>query len=248
MIVCYKSVNPENREQHSLVCGVQKYQCRVCNDSFNTNNQRMKHEAKCRQSVNDLEPSSKIQRKCKYVPVHEEALGGLFRVIKIVPEKNQDYEAVLQSHHDRIVDILTQEVEREKALKFNLCIKLDLQKMTEMSISERFTFTIRSTIILPTTDIDDQVREHCEKLLEKIDDFNRRGSGWVMNAVDCIHIDITKYNPVGGGTYIELPKEIAKKTSLLNIQNNDYYCLKWCILAAKHPAEKNGQRVTKYYE
>ena len=47
-----------------------------------------------------------------------------------------------------------------------------------------------------------------------------------------------RYNPVGGRSYIELPAQLKKKVSLLNIQNDDHACLSYCILANKHVEEE----------
>ena len=55
-------------------------------------------------------------------------------------------------------------------------------------------------------------------------------------------INVFKYNPLGGSSYIELPKEhAAKKNGLVNIQN-----IKLCHFAHKFPAIRDKNRVTKY--
>ena len=43
-----------------------------------------------------------------------------------------------------------------------------------------------------------------------------------------------------GNSYIELPKEIKNKRSLISIQNDDQKCIVWCILAHKHPQPNNS--------
>ena len=44
-------------------------------------------------------------------------------------------------------------------------------------------------------------------------------------------------------TYKKFP---IRTNAILNIQNNDTYCLLWSILAVIHPVDKDPQRVSKY--
>lgn len=54
------------------------------------------------------------------------------------------------------------------------------------------------------------------------------------------------YVPLGGSSYIELPKEIHDSKAVINIKNEDQECFKQSILAALHPQRTNPQRVFKY--
>ena len=62
----------------------------------------------------------------------------------------------------------------------------------------------------------------------------------------CLHA--TEYRPAAGGSFIELPAPLKKKTSLLNIKNTDDRCILWCIAAALHPQDRanNPNRITAY--
>ncbi|KAL5256530.1 hypothetical protein ACHWQZ_G011693 [Mnemiopsis leidyi] len=63
----------------------------------------------------------------------------------------------------------------------------------------------------------------------------------------CAHLNITKYSPMRVGKHIPLPAKIKNKRCLLNIQNDDNQCLKWCVIAAKHPHPDNhATRLTQY--
>lgn len=56
------------------------------------------------------------------------------------------------------------------------------------------------------------------------------------------------YQPIGGTSYIELPKDVYDAKAVINVEIQDQECFKWSILAALHPASKDAQRVTKYQE
>ena len=83
-------------------------------------------------------------------------------------------------------------------------------------------------------------------LVDKIDNYIRNGSGWIVDNVNHLSIMSTKYHPMGGSSYIELPKEIKNKKSLINIQNDDHQCIVWCILAHKHSQPCHSYRVSHY--
>ena len=43
-----------------------------------------------------------------------------------------------------------------------------------------------------------------------------------------------------------MPKELNHSTKgLINIKNNDIYCLRWCHVRMLNPQERNSQRITK---
>ena len=81
---------------------------------------------------------------------------------------------------------------------------------------------------------------------EKIDEFIRNGSGWVLHHLDKIDLGILKYNPLKASSYIELPKRIENRRACLNIKNEDQKCFLWSVLAALHPVQQHANRVAKY--
>ena len=55
----------------------------------------------------------------------------------------------------------------------------------------------------------------------------KKGSGWIIDSDFCHTISISKYNPIAGSSYIELPKELKHpRKGLINFQNindNEYF-------------------------
>ena len=86
----------------------------------------------------------------------------------------------------------------------------------------------------------------------------RNGSGWIVDSALSINLHLTKYSPTVGGSYLQLPKDIAKKSSLLNIKNEtDDMCLAWCLAAARFRGKRqaaglkpvsHGERTSHYRE
>ena len=61
-------------------------------------------------------------------------------------------------------------------------------------------------------------------------------------------MNVTRYQPLRGGTYLPLPANLAKKKAIINVQNRDNKCLKCALRAALFPPHdgKNLQRPSKY--
>ena len=54
-----------------------------------------------------------------------------------------------------------------------------------------------------------------QEILEK---WMQRGSGWVVNRVETLWLDIARYQPLRGGSYIPTPPALRAKKAILNIK------------------------------
>ena len=61
-------------------------------------------------------------------------------------------------------------------------------------------------------------------------------------------MNVARYQPLRGGTYLPLPANLEKKKAIINVQNRDNECLKWALRAALFPPQdgKSPQRPSKY--
>jgi hypothetical protein len=62
-----------------------------------------------------------------------------------------------------------------------------------------------------------------------------KSSGWRLKEVLHLNIKIDVNKPLRGSSYVELPKFIKDKKAVINIQNTDNACFKWCVLRALNP-------------
>lgn len=83
-------------------------------------------------------------------------------------------------------------------------------------------------------------------IMEKIDDVELRGSGFKLSEIKELNIQVSRYDPFAGASFIELPDYLQKKRAIINVRNNDNQCFKYAILSALYPVIKNPQRVIKY--
>ena len=89
----------------------------------------------------------------------------------------------------------------------------------------------------------DRATPHILELLEK---WTQRGSGWAVSQVKTLWLDIARYQPLRGSSYISLPAEVKNKKAVMNVKNKNKNCCRMSLQAAKFPANKHVDRPTSY--
>ena len=105
-------------------------------------------------------------------------------------------------------------------------------------------FYTEQKAILNEDDID--LSKEFSKLVVRIEDFVQNGSGWKLNTLKTLWLDIAKYEPIKGSSYLPLPDALKNKQAVVNIKNNDEHCLRYCLRAALFPAKNNINKVSSY--
>ena len=67
-------------------------------------------------------------------------------------------------------------------------------------------------------------------MLEQLD---KNRSNWVFNNVESLYIHTTEYDPLSGSSYMELPKELYLKKTLINIKKKTMSALHGVYLGTK---------------
>lgn len=90
-----------------------------------------------------------------------------------------------------------------------------------------------------------QLWDSCLLAFEKME---AAGSGWKLESIDGLYVNVWKYKPIGTGSYIELPEQIAASQACVNVKNTDNKCFLWSILSADFPVKSKNHpnRVTNY--
>ena len=90
--------------------------------------------------------------------------------------------------------------------------------------------------------------EFIERTKGEIENWSEKGSGWEVERIMVAYVNVARYQPLRGGTYLPLPANLAKKKTIINVQNRDNECLKWALRAALFPPKdgKDPQRPSKY--
>jgi hypothetical protein len=72
-------------------------------------------------------------------------------------------------------------------------------------------------------------------------------SGWQMRSIKGVHVSTNGYRVRTGRGHVELPPPYNNSFSgLINIQNTDDVCFKYCVIAALHPPASKPTRMVYY--
>lgn len=99
-------------------------------------------------------------------------------------------------------------------------------------------------------EINDQYIETIQVIEDRIQNFETQGSGWQVAYIKRASVGCAKYDPIGGGAHMSLPKYIKNKKAIINIINNDEKCFVYSVLAHLHPrpVQSNANLSSKYLQ
>ena len=143
---------------------------------------------------------------------------------------------------------LTEEILDLKGVKFQLALNIHLRKIKQDG-SEACTnsvFRYKQQALLQPAEIEKTLDEAFPHILGILEKWTQNGSGWTIDYISTLWLDIAKYRPLRGGSYIPLPAAVKNKKAVVNVKNKDDRCAVWTILAAIFPVAKNPQRPSKY--
>lgn len=183
------------------------------------------------------------QEPKKYIREHKSALKGFVTSYRIEGIKGIDPRTFLHDNQDRVLKLIRK---REKPIKMKLLLEIVFQKMgnTEMFYSYGY-FHSEIVIITEATNVEEEYEKLVQNILEKIEVYQHRGSGWIFESISKLDIHIDKYQPIAATSYVELPKELKDKRAVINVENEDNQCFKWAITSCLFPAKRDGERISK---
>ena len=121
--------------------------------------------------------------------------------------------------------------------------KVDL-KSREV-IAKEAAFHSKTEVNLESTTSNEFFSKLKETVLESLAKFQRQGSNWRFHSVLSLDLHKVKYEPLGGFSYIPLPKFLAAKKAIINLRNEDDECFKWAITPAINTVEKNSECIDR---
>ena len=100
-------------------------------------------------------------------------------------------------------------------------------------------FNSSTRAILNEFEIKDFYDNALEEILNRIDRWISKGSGWVIEIILNFYLNIVSYKPLKGRSYLPLPEELRhSRKGLINIKNTDNECFRWCHIRHLHPLQK----------
>ena len=165
------------------------------------------------------------------------AIKGFAKQYTIDGMEGVDAMAFLNTVRPQIISLLSKNL----MTKINMVLTCVMERVDMKSgevITAEAPFVSKTEVILEGTDVSELYVRTTDKILESMANFQKLGSNWRFKSVVKLDINTVEYKPLKGSSYIPLPKVLANKKAIINMQNKDDQCFKWCVTRAMNPVEK----------
>ena len=166
-------------------------------------------------------------------------------------KNNKDLFNFFQKTKNSFINVCTNEVEALKSVKirFSLLVKCNMTREGKVEEMEHY-FDRMPPVIVNEHNMDTLkplLNQFIHDVKGEIEAWSERGSGWIMDKILKAYINVARYQPMRGGSFMELPTKLKNKKAVLNIQNRrDNECLRWAIRAALFRPRGNMRRTSSY--
>ena len=173
----------------------------------------------------------------------------MMRTYKYTPTVSLGVTALFSMIWGQLVTLMEEELNQHQ-FKSCLVFNVELTKNNANGGSTTTEAYFRSDVmtILSAHVIELAARKAFSDIQNRVEKWTREGSGWTITKVLNVYLDVAKYTPLKGSSYVDLPTYLRKKKAIVNVKNNDQQCLKWALLSALHPVGHGSHpdRVTSY--
>ena len=142
---------------------------------------------------------------------------------------------------------LNKELGELKGFNYIETLKITFEKQQgDGTTTKAAYFNSKTKTLINENEINEVLQTSRQEIMKAISQWISEGSGWTILSVDGHYINLTKYKPLNGNSYIELPAELRNPAKgLINIKNKDNACFGWCHIRRLNPQEKDPQRIKK---
>ena len=134
----------------------------------------------------------------------------------------------LEGVRPRIREKLTEHILTLDGVKFQLALMVPLRKQGPDG-TEEFTDSVlrhKQKVFLQASEIKEALDEAIHHLLELLAKWTQRGSRWTVDRVQTLWLDIARYQPLRGSSYISFPVAVRSKKAVVNVKKKDDHCLR----------------------
>ena len=161
-----------------------------------------------------------------------------------VEGEEQDTSSFLNRARDEVLKIMRE----NKNKKVNFVLTCDMSRLSNVTGEETtrtLPFACKYIIVLEATDLGELYDTSKGEILENISKYSSNGSNWKVSKILKMDINMINYSPLSASSWIELDKFLASKKAIINMQNGDNECFKWCVTRALNMKNNHPERIDK---
>ena len=191
-------------------------------------------------SIDDVKPRTNITQI-------QNALKNSTKSFTVDIVDNEDPLNQLTKTQKVIEHYLNKELGELKGFKYIETLKVTFEKQLEDETTIKTAyFNSKTKTLINENEINEVLQTSRQELIGAIGQWKSEGSGWTIKSVNGHYINLTKYVPLKGASYIELPTELRNPAKgLISLKNKDNECFRWCHIRYLNPQGKDPQRIKK---
>ena len=167
---------------------------------------------------------------------------------------NKDLFEFVRATKESFTDLIKRELKEFKNIKVSLEMKVKFKKEEEEEQTQYMEqyFRENEPQVFNANDDENEIVEYFDNIFEtingKIEAWVAEGSGWEVEKIELVYVNVARFQPLCGGTYLPIPTKLKNKKAVMNVQNKDNECLKWAVRSAMFPPPegKNPNRPSSY--
>ena len=222
------------------------FPCQHCKKMIRSD-KLLRHEILCRDKIDDRN-CHRSGVECLPDPLATSVSGYFSSYLLDVPEKH-DYDEILNDTCNMAKELLKEFLKRGP-VKAQLLIELTFYKtgVERTTRSEKCFRSVCEPLLLGSDLVRFMARTK-SYIKDKIEEYERYGSGWIFDRSNCAHLEIAKYCPLYASGDVTIPQKVKKMKSVLSIESNDGKCFLYSVLAKLHPLTGwKAKRYIKYLD
>ena len=134
---------------------------------------------------------------------------------------------------------------KERGFKYIMNIKITLKiriNDNEFNLKTLYFNSLIKTVINRRYHLNDSFQE----MLNLLDIWINEGSGWIINNIEGLYINVANYEPLLGDSYIPVPKVLNNSMKgLINLKNKGRKCFMWCHVRLINPTNIHPEKINK---
>ena len=207
-----------------------------------------KQNGTCRKRKMALLSGGKSSKKQRRIGI-QTSVENTFATIPITCRENDfDIMTFLRRIKQEVKEIVLEELARRIALKFNITVNLELQRIStdgDVQLASPYLHS-RPAVVLYGTDLDAEIENAYARLTDFLECFQENGSGFTLSRVASCVVNVVTFDNIGGSSFIELPLHVKSKRACVNIKNEDSNCFQYSLLYVRKPVVQAPNRVYHY--
>ena len=176
---------------------------------------------------------------------NERTFRGYAETYKVEIINNRNLSDLLSVIKNSIKNLFDELLREKRGFKYIISVKITLKKRindNEFNLKTLYFNSLIKTVINRRYHLNDSF----EEILNLLDIWINEGSGWIIDKIEGLYINVANYEPLLGGSYIPLPKVLNNSMKgLINLKNKDHKCFMWCHVRLINPTNSHPERINK---